>query len=94
MSKVKSGTIINLNSEIEVKLTSYGVKIATDHYIKLMDGTSGNTREVIGDKLESIKFHRAIKDELWDIMNVFGHEMHNGGPDIFEGNNITVTIPR
>ncbi len=68
----------NINTQVRVELTDYGLKILKD-----------TSRSYMLDEKRYGK--NAIETELWHLMQIFGHVMFNGNPYVpFVGNKIAL----
>lgn len=67
----------NINCEVEVELTEAGKKILKEHYQHYPE----NIRPEINNY---------FKAELWQIMNIFGNYLINGGKTPFKNNVINI----
>jgi len=75
----------NMNVDVEVKLTTYGMEVWEDYYKNL------------GLTPKNYKFHfkkntkNILKGPLWEIMHIFGKCMYMGTPELpFEDNRIKI----
>mgnify|MGYP000988705195 CR=1 FL=1 len=80
---VKDG--MNLNREVWVKLTDAGIEQMRLHYADLM-----STQDAVA---RCVDRGRIAKFQLWEIGNIFGKFMFNGGETQFEDNLIHFVKP-
>lgn len=69
---------INLNNRARVVLTDKGAQVWNDYMSALGIAKYFNVREE-GDTLT---------ETLWELMSIFGDKLFNGGPVLFENNEL------
>lgn len=65
---------MNLNTQVTVELTDYGVEILMEFYKRLNKTSGGFVKIPLIEKRETFV--------LWDLMNVFGPYLYNGNPRV------------
>lgn len=75
---------LNINSEVRIKLTSFGIERLKKNHEELRK----NYPSAIGEfKLPDVDENGFSKMQLWVIMNTFGDLLFNGSPNLpFEMN--------
>lgn len=76
---------MNINNQVEVKLTDYGLQICKDYWKSL-------NLEKYGFKFSDLKIEdNILKIELWGLMIMFGKYLYMGNTEIpFENNEIKI----
>lgn len=85
-------TIINTNSSATINLTQKGKTILIEHYEDQLNGfkrISSKARSYVQGKINEINNDSEITLQLWEIMNIFGSYLYNGGDIPFKDNIIT-----
>lgn len=77
---------INLNDEIRVKLTPFGLKRHKDAWNLLT-----NEAFHICYRAPSIDSNGYSTFQLWEFMNIFGQFLYNGAENVIENNLIEIT---
>lgn len=75
---------ISLNDYVKVKLTLAGKAVLTNHFIKVYRS--------FGIPMPDTPRDGKLKMQLWELMSVFGHQMHMTAPAMFEDMKMEVAI--
>ena len=74
---------MNLNDQVEVKLTDYGLKIYNDYW-------EGLDLKKYGLEVPELN-NNILKTELWDLMHIFSKYIYMGNTEVpFENNEIKI----
>lgn len=80
---------ININNNIEVKLTEYGKQLYKQYYIDLFKHLPISKVESLMPKLKTNK--KGISEfQLWDFMQLFGKHFSMGNKNIIDKNIIFI----
>ena len=75
---------INVNTMATVTLTADGCKVYNNYQIHHLPQHLRPVLQYAGDP---------ITTELWNLMQIFGSELYNGGKQLFKLNEIEVNLP-
>lgn len=70
---------IDLNSEVIVKLTATGVEINNNYYAKNAEQLINSSKEEFMNYWRADPKDNTIKRMLWEVMQVFGPHLDQGG---------------
>lgn len=85
MSKTTWCAVFNINDKVKVKLTPYGEEIHYKHFSIFKGWLPEHMKKLIS--LEPEKDEDGYTTyQLWELMNIFGSEMHMGADQVFENN--------
>lgn len=72
---------LNTNSEFAATLTEEGARVYNTYYLQYPDHA----------RPPEVEAGSTVRQELWQLMRIFGAHMYNGGPNMFDKNVITPT---
>lgn len=75
---------VNINEEVKVKLTPFGIQVLKEQRDELNERIIGRGGKAIKDYAPSVDKDGYTKFQLWDLMNRFGDLMHLGSQIPFE----------
>ncbi len=79
---------MNVNDKVRVELTEKGLEVYRQHHQKFCDAVPLNTLPWFSEQAK--RTEPVLEVQLWDLMHLFGSEMHAGAEILFKCNEIEV----